>query len=99
MISPGARVVFRKEVTDNLRDRRTLAAALLYPLLGPAMIVLMIVSIGQLTKESEKPLKLPVASRKTRRTSSPFSSSTTSRSRKLPKTRNAPSEWASSTSC
>ncbi len=61
MISPGSRVVFRKEVTDNLRDRRTLAAALLYPLLGPAMIVLMIVSIGQLTKESEKPLKLPVA--------------------------------------
>ena len=62
MISPGSRVVFRKEVTDNLRDRRTLAAALFYPFLGPAMILLMIVSIGQLTKESEKPLKLPVAS-------------------------------------
>ena len=60
MISPRARTVFKKEVTDNLRDRRTLAAALFYPFLGPAMILLMIVAVGQLTRESENPLELPI---------------------------------------
>jgi len=60
LIPPGSRTVFRKEVVDNLRDRRTLAAALFYPFLGPAMILLMILAVGQLTKQSEKALKLPV---------------------------------------
>ncbi|MGH9323294.1 MAG: ABC transporter permease [Vicinamibacteria bacterium] len=56
-----ARVVFVKEVVDNLRDRRTLLAALLYPFLGPGMILLMIFAIGRLSKEAELPLTLPVA--------------------------------------
>jgi sodium transport system permease protein len=61
MISSGARVVFAKEVVDNLRDRRTLAAALLYPFLGPGLILLMVLAIGELSKEAERPLKVPVA--------------------------------------
>lgn len=56
----GASIVFRKEVLDNLRDRRTLAAALLYPFLGPGMILLMVFAIGELSKEAERPLRLPV---------------------------------------
>lgn len=56
-------VVFRKEVIDNLRDRRTLAAALMYPFLGPAMILLVVFAIGQITQRSEEPLNLPVEGR------------------------------------
>lgn len=54
-------VVFRKEVLDNLRDRRALASALAYPLLGPAILVGMFTLIGrQIEEQSEKPLELPV---------------------------------------
>ncbi|HSF17915.1 MAG TPA: ABC transporter permease [Vicinamibacteria bacterium] len=56
----GFTVVFDKEVVDNLRDRRTLAAALLYPFLGPAMILLVVFAVGQLSREADEPLKLPV---------------------------------------
>jgi sodium transport system permease protein len=60
MIARGFSVVFAKEVVDNLRDRRTLLAALFYPFLGPALILLMVFAIGRLSKEAERPLKLPV---------------------------------------
>jgi len=60
VISARTRTVFKKEVVDNVRDRRTLAAALFYPVLGPAMILFMIFTIGQMTRESEQPLMLPV---------------------------------------
>lgn len=60
MISSRARTVFKKEVVDNVRDRRTLAAALFYPVVGPAMILFMVVAIGRITRESEQPLMLPV---------------------------------------
>ena len=60
MISARTRTVFKKEVVDNVRDRRTLAAALFYPVLGPAMILFMIFAIGQLRGESEQALMLPV---------------------------------------
>ncbi len=63
MIGGGAGVVFRKEVIDNLRDRRTLLSALLYPFLGPGLILLMVIAIGQLSREAELPLKLPVEGR------------------------------------
>lgn len=53
-------IVFGKEVVDNLRDRRTLLAALFYPFLGPGLILLMVFAIGELSKEAELPLKLPV---------------------------------------
>jgi sodium transport system permease protein len=61
MDARGAAIVFSKEVVDNLRDRRTLVAALLYPLLGPGLILLMIFAIGRLSKDAEQPLKLPVS--------------------------------------
>lgn len=60
MIAAGTSVVFRKEVVDNLRDRRTLAAALFYPFLGPAMILLVVVAVGRLSRASEAPLDLPI---------------------------------------
>ena len=60
MISARTRTVFKKEVVDNVRDHRTLAAALFYPVLGPAMILFMIFAIGQIRGESEQPLMLPV---------------------------------------
>jgi sodium transport system permease protein len=56
----GAGIVFGKEVVDNLRDRRTLFAAVVYPFLGPGLILIMVFAIGQLSKEAELPLKLPV---------------------------------------
>lgn len=60
MISSRTRTVFKKEIIDNVRDRRTLAAALFYPVLGPAMILFMIFAIGQIRGESEQALMLPV---------------------------------------
>ena len=59
MNARGAGIVFAKEVVDNLRDRRTLLAALLYPFLGPGLILLMVFAIGRLSKEAELPLKTP----------------------------------------
>lgn len=53
--------IFQKEITDNLRDRRSLLSALLYPLLGPAILIAIFYAIGNLANEqSEKPLDLPV---------------------------------------
>jgi len=60
VIARSAGIVFGKEVVDNLRDRRTLVAALLYPFLGPGLILLMIFAIGRLSRDAELPLKLPV---------------------------------------
>ena len=62
-LSSGARTVFAKELVDNVRDRRTLAAALFYPLLGPAMILFVVFAVGRLTREVETPLELPVSGR------------------------------------
>lgn len=57
--------VFKKEVLENARDRRTLANALLYgPLFGPVLFAAILGFVA--TKESrewEKPLELPVLGR------------------------------------
>ncbi|MDY6876617.1 MAG: ABC transporter permease [Chloroflexota bacterium] len=54
-------VIFKKEVIDNLRDRRTLAAALFYPLLGPLLMALIFTVMGRtMSTQAEKPLTLPV---------------------------------------
>lgn len=54
--------VFAKEVMDNVRDRRTLAASLFYPLLGPALIALIFAVLGwTVLQQSERPLSLAVA--------------------------------------
>ncbi|MCB1058472.1 MAG: ABC transporter permease [Acidobacteria bacterium] len=57
----GAGVVFRKEVVDNLRDRRTLFSSLVYPLLGPVLLVLIVaVAARSFTERAETDLELPV---------------------------------------
>ena len=66
MSSSGIGVVFRKEIVDNLRDRRTLAAALFYPFLGPAMILLVIFAVGQLGKAPMHPSSCPSKAPRTR---------------------------------
>jgi sodium transport system permease protein len=53
--------VFRKELTDSLRDRRTIFGALFYPLLGPVLMVLLIsVLVRTTTEQVEQRLELPV---------------------------------------
>jgi sodium transport system permease protein len=56
-------IVFWKEVTDNLRDRRSVASALASSLVGPVLLLIMILIIGKtvLSKFEDKPLNLPVA--------------------------------------
>jgi sodium transport system permease protein len=54
-------VIFSKEVRDNLRDRRTLAGALVYPLIGPILLALVYAVMGHTAStRAEKPLPLPV---------------------------------------
>lgn len=55
--------VFRKEVLDNFRDRRSLASALLFgPLFGPFLFAIMIsVALEKRVTELDEPLRLPVA--------------------------------------
>ena len=54
--------IFRKEVLENLRDRKTVMNALIVgPLLGPVLFAVMISTV--LTREmgrADKPLELPV---------------------------------------
>jgi sodium transport system permease protein len=54
--------VFLKEVTENLRDRRTLMSAFLTgPLLGPLLFVMLInVALNRELDKAEKPLPVPV---------------------------------------
>jgi len=54
--------VFKKEVIDNFRDRRTLASALLMgPLLGPMLFAFIInLSIERSLSDADKPMDLPV---------------------------------------
>lgn len=52
-------VVWRKELTDGLRDRRSLMSALLFPLMGPLLVAILFDSIVD-THSTEDPLELPV---------------------------------------
>ena len=54
--------VFRKEVLDNFRDRRTLASALLMgPLFGPLLFAFVInLSVDRALSDEEQPLSVPV---------------------------------------
>jgi sodium transport system permease protein len=55
------KIIFFKEVRDNLRDRRTLAGALAYPLLGPLLLALVYTLVGHTSSmHAEKLLPLPV---------------------------------------
>lgn len=60
----AARVVLRKELTDGLRDRRTLMMALLFPLLGPlTLAVALDVAAQSMQKVAREGITLPVAGR------------------------------------
>jgi len=56
------RTVFRKEVMDNFRDRRTLMSALLLgPIFGPVLFAFVInLSVKQSLSDAAEPLDLPV---------------------------------------
>ena len=56
------RTVFRKEILDNFRDRRTLLSALLMgPLFGPILFAFVInLSLKQSLSNADQPLDLPV---------------------------------------
>ena len=57
--------VFRKEVLDNVRDRRTLVSALIMgPLFGPMLFAFMInLSIERSLENAERVIELPVIGR------------------------------------
>lgn len=62
LLSGPVGVVFRKEVVDNARDRRALMSSLVYPLIGPLLLVGILVVVGKsFSERAEKPLELPVA--------------------------------------
>lgn len=52
-------VVLRKELVDGLRDRRALLSALVFPLLGPALIALMMTVIAE-DKNTQDLLEIPL---------------------------------------
>ena len=56
-------VVFKKEVLDNLRDRRSISSALLTPLFSPAFLVAFIIVLGKslFGDPIETVLRLPVS--------------------------------------
>jgi sodium transport system permease protein len=54
-------IIFTKELTDHLRDRRTVMTSLFYPLLGPLMLILLFGVIGRtVATRAEQPLELPL---------------------------------------
>jgi sodium transport system permease protein len=53
------RVVFRKELTDGVRDKRSLFSALILPLVGPLLVVVMFRFIAQ-QNATTGPVPLPV---------------------------------------
>lgn len=53
-------VVLRKELVDGVRDRRALLSALVFPLLGPALIAMMMNVIAE-DEDTRGPLEIPVA--------------------------------------
>jgi sodium transport system permease protein len=56
------KIIFAKEVSDNLRDRRTLSGALIYPLLGPILLALLLTVAGHtVLSQTENSLLLAVS--------------------------------------
>jgi sodium transport system permease protein len=54
-------IVFRKEVMDNLRDRRALTSMLMGTLIGPGLMMLLFFVIGRtVSEQSEQVIHLPV---------------------------------------
>lgn len=60
----AARVVLRKELTDGLRDKRTLMMALLFPLLGPLTLAVGLdLAAASMQRVAREGITLPVAGR------------------------------------
>ena len=55
-----ALAVFRKEVRDHLRDKRSITSSLLMPLLGPLMLMVMFTLIASWVRE-DRPLEVKIA--------------------------------------
>lgn len=55
-----ALAVFAKEALDAVRDRRSVASALIYSLFGPLVIALVLSTIAR-SNDDDRPLRLPVA--------------------------------------
>ena len=54
-------IVFQKELIDNLRDRRSLLLAMIYPLIGALLLGVLIGMVGGMMKGQRKSiLQLPV---------------------------------------
>ncbi len=53
------RVVFAKEVRDNLRDRRSILSAMIYPVIGPLVLGLTLALVAE-WQRTDKPVELPV---------------------------------------
>ena len=53
------RVVFRKELKDNFRDKRSMSSGFLMPLLGPAMFLLSLTVVVGMNKQ-DKPLRVSI---------------------------------------
>ena len=53
--------VFRKEMIDHLRDRRSILVAMIYPLMGPLLLGLMFTFVGGTMRLSDNgPLVVPI---------------------------------------
>ncbi len=56
--------VFRKEVLDNFRDRRSLMTALIYPLLGPVLLGILVSAVSQaVSPEARRTMTVPVTNK------------------------------------
>jgi len=53
-------IVLRKELIDAIRDRRSLVSALIYPLVGPMMILLMFQALADIQRDAEQ-LSVPIS--------------------------------------
>ena len=57
----AALIVFRKEMVDHLRDKRSILVAMIYPLMGPLLLGLMFVFVGgSMRVGTGGPLVVPV---------------------------------------
>lgn len=57
------RIVLRKELRDNFRDRRSMMSALIMPLLGPVMFAMIFTAVARMQRD-DAPLSVPIVGQK-----------------------------------
>jgi sodium transport system permease protein len=58
------RAILSKEIRENLRDRRALAMALLFPVIGPLILVVLVSTVARTTRgEVDAPVRIAVSGR------------------------------------